>query len=72
MAAKDPLEPFAIGSFPVVQFDPGQKPFVSFGMVPVAVSHEKTELTFIFELGMRQRSIECPVSTFGLAVSRAA
>jgi hypothetical protein len=36
--------------------------------VPIAASHEKSELTFIFELGNRQ-TFEEQASTFGLAVS---
>jgi hypothetical protein len=33
---KDPLESFVAGSFPALQFNPSQKPFVAFGIVPVA------------------------------------
>jgi hypothetical protein len=38
----------------------------------IAASHEKSELTFIFELGKRQRTFEDQASTFSLAVSWAA
>jgi hypothetical protein len=41
-------------------------------IVPIAASHRKSELTFIFELGKRQRTFEDHASTFGLAVSGAA
>lgn len=41
---------------------------MAFGIVPIAASHEKTELTLIFELGKRQRSFEDLASTFGLTV----
>lgn len=40
--------------------------------MPIAAGHGKTELTFIFELGKRQRTFEDQASTFGLAVSEAA
>lgn len=36
MSAKDTLEPFTTGSFPAVQFNPSQKPFVAFGIEPIA------------------------------------
>jgi hypothetical protein len=56
----------------VVQFNAVKKQFVATCKVPIAASHEKSELTFIFELGNRQRTFEEPASTFGLAVSWAA
>ena len=30
------MEPFTAGSFPAVQFTPSEKPFVAFGIVPIA------------------------------------
>ncbi len=37
VAVTDPLEPVATGLFPALQFNPNQKPFVVFGIVPIAV-----------------------------------
>jgi hypothetical protein len=39
---------------------------------PKSARHGKSERTFIFELGKRQRTFEEQASTFGLAVSWAA
>jgi hypothetical protein len=63
------LEPFAAGSFPAFQLNPSQKPFVAFGIVPIAAIHQKAELTFIFEFGTRLRSFEDPMATFAFADS---
>ncbi|MEI8171191.1 MAG: hypothetical protein WCG50_16080 [Rhodoferax sp.] len=35
---EDPQEPFTEGSFPALQFNPSRKPFVAFGIVPIAVT----------------------------------
>ena len=35
-----PLEPFTTGSFQAFYFNPSEKPFVAFGIVPVAADHQ--------------------------------
>lgn len=35
------------GSFPALQFKPSQKPFVAFGIVPIADSHDLEDRSFI-------------------------
>ena len=37
--------------------------------VPIAATHKKAELTFIFEFGTRQRSFEDRIATFASADS---
>jgi hypothetical protein len=44
------LEPFTTGSIPALQFNPNQKPFVAFGIVP------KAEFRFI-EMPARYRPL---------------
>lgn len=60
---------FATAGFPVLHLNAAKKQFEATRKVPIAASHGKSELTFIFGLGKRQRTFEDQASTFGLAVS---
>ena len=46
-----------------VIFEADQPLFTDFGNVPFAPGNEKTELTFIFELSVRQRAFEVGFET---------
>jgi hypothetical protein len=47
----------------------GLQSLVTANFVPKAARHGKSERSFIFELGKRQRTFEELASTFGFAVS---
>ena len=45
-SAKDALRLLATVRFPVIQFNPVQQPFMTFGIVPIAVIHFSTKWSF--------------------------
>ena len=65
----DPLPLGTTVTLRVTQFIAHQKPLVVDFNVPIAATHQKAELTFIFEFGTRQRSFEDRIATFALADS---
>ena len=46
LSPEDTLEPFVGGSFPALQFNPSQKPFVVFGIVSKAGAHTCVKRAF--------------------------
>jgi hypothetical protein len=45
-SAKDALRLLATVRFPVIQFNPVQQPFMTFGIVPIAVGGERQDRPF--------------------------